>query len=327
MKAYYLLFILLITSALTTNCFAQTHNDNLKEAERQRALTNEQNKERDRQNLENNRPVERENTTTTNSTTSNANAEAERIAQEKYNEKLLKEQEERRKSQYRTPDQAHSDFVAQNNSANEKFILEVYTSELTKVGYVYEEASFITNKYRSGVLGQSQNSTQLIELFYEELNCLKRVKENHSTATFETLDKDISKLIANGAPIAALDCIELIESRFPDKKEQFRTMYTDLVIRYFYFYQSDQNLLRLSKVYFKLEDENPELYNRFKSKPDDWKGKNTPYDRLNTKYYIIINCNNCIYSGSEKRNAKKAMKYNKEREEAVCKKTAKTIMK
>lgn len=327
MKTYYLLFILLITSALATDSFAQTHNDNLKEAERQRALTNERNNERDRQNLENNRAQERQNTTTNSTTLNSTTSDAERIAQEKYNEKLLKEQEDRRKSQYRTPDQAHADFVAQNNSANEKFILKVYTSELTKVGYVYEEASFITDKYKSGVLGQSQNSAQLIELFYEELNCLKRVKENHSTATFEILEKDISKLIANGAPIAALDCVELIESRFPDKKEQFRMMYTDLVIRYFYFYQSDQNLMRLSKVYFKLEDENPQLYNRFKSKPDDWKGENTPYDRLNTKYYIIINCDNCIYSGSEKRNAKKAMKYNKEREEAVCKKTSKAVMK
>lgn len=321
MKTCYLLFILLISSALASKSFAQTHYDNLKEAERQRALTNERNKERDRQNLENNRPVERQNSTTSNSTTSNANAEAKRIAQEKYNEKLLQEQEERRKSQYRTPDQAYADYLAKSKYESEKFVLQTYASELTKVGYEYCEADKITRKYKLDLLWQSSNAAKGQEEFYEVLNCLKRVKENYSTATFEILHSDIRKLLSTGAPIAALDCIELIESRFPDKKEEFIDLETDLVVNYFYSYEYNQDLFRMRDLYFKLEDENPQIYNRFKSKSDDWKGQNTPYQRLASQYDIIINCSTCKYSGAEKRDAKSALKSNKEREEAICKKT------
>ena len=68
MKTKYIFLIVLIILCINNTSFAQTHYDNLKSAEKQRAIDNERNKERDRQNAENNRPVETKNTPVQNST-------------------------------------------------------------------------------------------------------------------------------------------------------------------------------------------------------------------------------------------------------------------
>lgn len=84
-------------SSFNVVCVAQTHYENLKEADRQRALTNERNKESDRQNLDNNRPTERKatssNTSSTNSswemTGRNEREQKERAVSDAKNKGLL----------------------------------------------------------------------------------------------------------------------------------------------------------------------------------------------------------------------------------------------
>ena len=360
MKKLVVIFVLSISNL----CFAQTHYDNLKEADKQRALTNERNKERDRQNADNNRAFESK--SSTNTTTSSVVQESyldqqireqqkakEKASKELYNNqtddvkqlqtiewkirntydgdelrKLYVELEYVKwKQEYANRnDKSYETFLKSKKkeevrAADERSTLDIYSNKLKAVGYNNSESYDITMKYRSAILGKSYDSEENLKQFYNELYCLKAIKEGYSTAPFEVLKNGISELISKDAPVAALDCVELIESRFPDKKEALKDLKTDLVVRYFYLFRSQGDLSRMSELYFKLEDENPKIYNNFKAKSTDKIVTITPYKRLDNYYNTKLTCVGCRFEYGEWRNLKNAKKLNKEREEKIIKAT------
>lgn len=344
MKTRYSFLLLLLFLFCSEYASAQTHYDNLKADEKQRAIDNERNKERDRQNLENNRPVEKEKTSTsdTNSNQSYTDmaksiigykepelTEAEKAAKEKYiqeyNEKKRLENVRMTPEQIRQADESVAQYY--RDRANEEMILKPFIDKLTEAGYSRDDAQQVMSRYKSDLLASTFYSKSRDKEFEQEIIVFLKVKDNSKKISFETLSQDAVNLISARSYTSSLDYLTLLEKQFSEKKADVDLLRKEVFKSYFWHEASYGDMSNTAKKkliddYFLFEEANPTFYNELHN---FLKGKlgMSPYKIVKSHYEDKLDCNICSYSGKEKKEFKDAIEKYKSREEAVIKNTFK----